>query len=48
MNPLSADRYSISVASTSGQPYLGGSMEIFDWPRGAVEHRVDLTLHRGR
>ena len=47
MNPLSADRYSISVASTSGQPYLGGSMGIFDWPRGAVEHRVDLTLHRG-
>ncbi len=47
MNPLSADRYSISVSSTSGQPYLGTSTATFDWPRGAVEHRVDLPLRRG-
>ncbi len=47
MNPLSADRFRVSVHSPdSVRPYLGSSVE-FDWPRGKVEHRVDLTLRRG-
>jgi protocatechuate 3,4-dioxygenase beta subunit len=47
MNPLSADRYSISVSSPPGRPYLGVSTGIFPWPKGATEHRVDLAMHRG-
>ena len=35
------------VASTSGPPYLGTSTAIFDWPKGTLEHRIDLALHRG-
>ncbi len=35
------------MSSTSGRPYLGTSTAIFDWPKGALEHRVDLALHRG-
>ena len=47
VNPLSADRYSITVSAPSGQPYLTASTKIFDWPKGAVEHRIDLALPRG-
>ncbi len=47
MNPLAADRYSITASSTSGEPYLNASTAIFDWPKGALEHRIDLVLRRG-
>src|SRR5262249_22181517 len=47
MNPLSADRYSISVSSPADQPHLGASSGIFPWPKGAVEHRVDFALRPG-
>jgi hypothetical protein len=46
-NPLSADRYSISVFPPPGGPYLNAGTMIFDWPARASEHRVDLVLHSG-
>jgi RNA polymerase sigma factor (sigma-70 family) len=45
-NPLSADRYEVSVTAPEGQPYLGVS-KLFDWPKGTVEHPMDLALPRG-
>ena len=30
----------------AGQPYLGAS-KSFEWPKGAIEHSVDLALPRG-
>ncbi len=48
MNPMVADRYLIRASSTSGRPYLDTwSPLILDWPRGAVEHHVDIALHPG-
>jgi RNA polymerase sigma factor (sigma-70 family) len=46
VNPLSADRYEISVKSPEGHPYLTVS-KSFNWPKGAVEHPIDLALPRG-
>ena len=46
-NPFSTDRYAVNVYAPAGQPYLNASTGIFDWPKGALEHRVDLTLARG-
>ena len=45
-NPLSADRYAVSVTAPEGQPNLGVSKR-FDWPKGAVEYPFDLALPRG-
>ena len=45
-NPLSADRYEVSVTAPEGQPYLGVS-KLFNWPKGAVEYPIDLALPRG-
>jgi hypothetical protein len=45
-NPLVADRYTITVSSMLGPPYLDAST-LFVWPKGAVEHRIDYALHRG-
>jgi RNA polymerase sigma factor (sigma-70 family) len=47
MNPLSADRYQITASSPPGQPYLDAETGDLNWPKGAVEHRVDLVMHRG-
>ncbi len=47
MNPLAADRYHVNVSSNSGRPYLDASPLILDWPRGAVEHRLDVALRPG-
>ena len=45
-NPLSADRYEVSVTAPEGQPNLGVS-KLFNWPKGAVEYPIDLALPRG-
>jgi hypothetical protein len=47
MNPLSADRYSITASPPPGPPYLDTASSYIEWPRGAVEHRLDLALRRG-
>jgi RNA polymerase sigma factor (sigma-70 family) len=46
VNPLSADRYEISVKAPEGHPYLTVS-KSFNWPKGAVDHPIDLALPRG-
>ena len=30
-----------------GQPYLRATTPRFDWPKGAVERRIDYALKRG-
>jgi RNA polymerase sigma factor (sigma-70 family) len=45
-NPLSAERYEVSVTAPEEQPRLGVS-KLFDWPKGAVEYPVDVALPRG-
>jgi len=45
-NPLSADRYSVSVLAPEGQPYLYLERG-FDWTKGALEHSIDFALPRG-
>jgi RNA polymerase sigma factor (sigma-70 family) len=45
-NPLSADRYEVSVTAPEGQPNLGVS-KVLNWPKGAVEYPLDLALPRG-
>jgi len=46
-NPLSTDSYAVAVYAPEGQPYLNASTGIFSWTKGALEHRVDLSLRRG-
>jgi hypothetical protein len=46
-NPFSADRYAVSVHAPVGQPYLNTWTGAFAWPKGALEHRVDVSLQRG-
>jgi RNA polymerase sigma factor (sigma-70 family) len=45
-NPLSAERYEVSVTAPEGQPNLGVS-KLFNWPKGAIEYPMDLALPRG-
>jgi RNA polymerase sigma factor (sigma-70 family) len=46
-NPFSADEYAVNVFGPDGQPYLNTTTGTISWPKGALEHRVDLTLARG-
>lgn len=46
-NPVSTDRYAVSVHAPEGQPYLNAGTGDFEWPKGALEHHLDLTLTRG-
>ncbi|MFI5459789.1 MAG: sigma-70 family RNA polymerase sigma factor [Isosphaerales bacterium] len=46
VNPSPGDRFSLTTQSPDGQPYLSVSKRI-DWPKGAVEQSVDLSLPRG-
>ncbi len=46
-NPISTDRYLVMVFAPEGQPYLNVGTGIFAWPKGQVEHRVNLVLRRG-
>ena len=43
----SADRQVIQVLAPQGQPYLNVRTAEFAWTKGALEHRIDLTLPRG-
>jgi hypothetical protein len=46
-NPSPSDRYLVTAyPPPDGPPYLSLSQE-FDWPKGAVEHSVELALPRG-
>ena len=46
VNPSPGDRFFLTTQSPDGQPYLSVSKRI-DWPKGAVEQSVDLSLPRG-
>ena len=46
INPLSAERYVVSVSAPAGQVYLD-AYQRFEWPKGAVEYTFDLSLSRG-
>ncbi len=43
----SADRQVVQVLAPQGQPYLNVRTAEFAWPKGALEHRIDLTLPKG-
>ena len=45
-NPSPGDEFTVSAAPPAGQPYLGAS-KSFEWPKGAIEHSLDLSLPRG-
>ena len=45
-NPSPGDHFVVHVDPPRGQPYLNVYKD-FNWPKGAVEHSVDLTLPRG-
>jgi RNA polymerase sigma factor (sigma-70 family) len=47
MNPPSSDHYNVAAWPAADQaPYLLFARQ-FDWPKGAVEHSLDLALPRG-
>ena len=48
-NPISGVRYTMLAYVPQGQPYLNASSGDFPfaWPKGKLEHRVDLALRRG-
>ncbi len=48
-NPISGVRYHVAAYVPEGQPYMNATTGTFPfaWPKGAVEHRVDLALERG-
>jgi hypothetical protein len=45
-NPAPGDHFVVYAVPPEGQPYLG-LLKEFEWPKGAVEHSVDLALPRG-
>jgi RNA polymerase sigma factor (sigma-70 family) len=45
-NPAPGDRFSVRATPPSGLPYLYAS-DRFEWPKGAIEHSLDLSLPRG-
>ncbi len=45
-NPGSAHRYLVIAFPPEREPYLNVSTR-FEWPKGAIEHPVDLALPRG-
>jgi protocatechuate 3,4-dioxygenase beta subunit len=45
-NPYSGDGYSVRAYPPAAQPYLSKGQR-FDWPKGAIEHSLDLALPRG-
>ncbi len=46
VNPSPGDLFFLTTQSPDGQPYLSVRKRI-DWPKGAVEQSVDLSLPRG-
>ena len=45
-NPSPGDEFTVRAVAPAGQPYLGVS-KAFEWPKGAIEHSLDLSLPRG-
>ncbi len=45
-DPFPGDRLFVVAHSPDRQPYLS-VRKTFDWPKGAIEHAVDLALPRG-
>ena len=45
-NPSPGDSYHVSAFAPEGEPYLT-DRKRFEWPKGSVEHSVDLALPRG-
>ncbi len=46
VNPSRGDRCVVKAFPPEGQPYLTARQD-FEWPKGAIEHPVDLALSRG-
>jgi RNA polymerase sigma factor (sigma-70 family) len=46
-NPITADHYNVSARVPEGQLYLNAAAGSIRWPKGAIEHRLDLVLSRG-
>ena len=46
INAPTGDHFGVTTQSPDGQPYLA-LMKTIDWPKGAVEHTVELALPRG-
>jgi protocatechuate 3,4-dioxygenase beta subunit len=46
VNPLSAERFTVTASAPDGQPHLR-VVKHFAWPKGALEHSVDLALPQG-
>jgi protocatechuate 3,4-dioxygenase beta subunit len=44
--PFPGDRFYVVAHSPDRQPYLS-IQKTFDWPKGALEHSIDLALPRG-
>jgi RNA polymerase sigma factor (sigma-70 family) len=46
-NPSPGDRFSMAVYAPEGTPYLTANPPAITWPKGAIEHSVDVALPRG-
>jgi RNA polymerase sigma factor (sigma-70 family) len=46
-NPGPSDSFIVRVLAPQGQPYLITQTDYFAWPKGAVEHRIDVVLPKG-
>jgi RNA polymerase sigma factor (sigma-70 family) len=46
LNPSLADEYRVAASPPAGKPYLTAG-QSFEWPKGAVEHSIDLALPPG-
>jgi hypothetical protein len=46
LNPISGTELRVTAFAPIGQPYLTFSKQ-FPWPKGAIKHRVELSLPRG-
>jgi RNA polymerase sigma factor (sigma-70 family) len=46
INPSPGDAFNLTSQAAPGEPYLTASKEV-EWPKGAVEQAVNLTLIRG-